>query len=246
MLCIKEKIKCIIVSPSDDDGSRVETNNSLLASALGVEIIKTPKNTSIQSVVETVINKQKLIGEKPYYIYGDSTGTGNEYIHMSAYVDVAKAIVEFEEQNNLIFDAICLAVGTGSTYAGLTMGLKLCQRDLPVVGFTIARPKERCETALNRFYDTFNLRHGTKFYINKQISDIALGDGYGKITQNQRTFLSEALKHYAIAFDETYVGKAFWGMYQEMYQGHLKGNILFIHTGSLPLVFDALHKKEVN
>ena len=47
-------------------------------------------------------------GLNPYYIYGDSTGKGNEHIPLLAYVKVYEDI-------KAQFDYIFLATGTGMT-----------------------------------------------------------------------------------------------------------------------------------
>ena len=53
------------------------------------------------------------------------------------------------------------------------------------------------------------------------------------------------MKNYGIPFDHTYTGKAFGGMLDYVEKAEIKDkNILFIHTGGVPLFFDYLGKKE--
>lgn len=241
LLCARENLKCIVVSPSDDDGTRKETNNSRIVSRMGVEIVICPKDESIKAVLDNLIADLIQKGETPYYIYGTTSGVGNEYTHMSAYVDVAKKICDFEKANNISFSAVCLALGTGSTCAGLAAGFAECGRELPVTGFTIARTIERCRQSFDNFFKAFNLRYSSNIMLHVNINDKALGEGYGKASALQKALIFDALKKYSIGMDETYVGKAFCGVMQEIEQGNLCGNILFVHTGSLPLVFDVLN-----
>ena len=69
--------------------------------------------------------------------------------------------------------------------------------------------------------------------------------GYGKDFEEIKETIKTALCSYGIPFDATYTGKAFLGMKKFLQQNDLCGkNILFIHTGGMPLFFDALRKEE--
>ena len=59
---------------------------------------------------------------KPYYIYGDEFGHGNEAVPVRAYEKVYREILEQEEQMGIQFDYIFLSTGTGMTQAGLLSG----------------------------------------------------------------------------------------------------------------------------
>lgn len=66
------------------------------------------RKTNVKETVESVLNDIRKEGLKPYYIYGDSTGKGNEHTPMLAY---AKLYEEIKGQ----YDYIFLATGTGMT-----------------------------------------------------------------------------------------------------------------------------------
>lgn len=69
------------------------------------------KKTNVKETVEHVLKELRDRGLKPYYIYGDSTGKGNEQTPLLAYVKV------YEDIKGQ-FDYIFLATGNGMTQGG--------------------------------------------------------------------------------------------------------------------------------
>ena len=224
MLCAKEGILCEIVSPSDADGSRKMTTNSKIAEICGAKIIRCNKSDDIAMVVEDVLK------DGGYYIFGNKYGKGNEKILMSAYEEVARRIFEWEISHDIIFDRIVLAVGTGSTYAGLARGVYGISGGKRVTGYTIARPNKICCERIKEFAD-----------VSVDIRDNARLNGYGEVTDELILFLRSILRHHAIVFDSVYSGKALFGLYKDCLTRFYSGErVLFVHTGSLPLGLDTL------
>lgn len=109
-LCYSYKIPCCIISPTDEDGTRTDTYNSKIALSCEA-IFHYCQKTDVRKTVENVLNDLRKEGFNPYYIFGDSTGKGNEHVSMAAYVKV------YEEIKNQ-YDYIFLATGTGMTQGG--------------------------------------------------------------------------------------------------------------------------------
>lgn len=230
MLCAQEGMGCAIVSPLDDGGARVETTNSRIVRLCGAEVVVCEKGQGVSTVIADVMAQIARGGRKPYYIFGDCHGVGNEQVLASAYEDVAKAICEWERERSLNFDRVVVAVGTGCTYAGLAKGFRAKSRELAVTGFTIARQLDVCRDAVSRFTD-----------LPLDIRDDVLSGGYGMAPAEERRFLVEAMKRYSILFDPVYSGKALWGLHKLILDGGVQNErILFIHTGSIPLAADGL------
>lgn len=230
MLCSREGLGCTIVSPSDDDGGRAETTNSRIVRMCGAKVVECAKGPGVASVVERVMDGLSSAGGRPYYVFGNSRGEGNEKVLSSAYVEVAERICEWERESGVSFDRVVLAVGTGGTCAGLLDGFRSASRGIAVTGFTIAREKGACLDALSRFTD-----------LPADIRDDALAGGYGRTSGEQLRFLREMASRHAILFDPVYSGKALWGLWQRTEAGEFPGErILFVHTGSLPLAIDGL------
>ena len=88
--------------------------------------------TSVKDTVESVMKELQDKGLKPYYIYGDSTGKGNEHTPLKAYVEVYQ---EIKEQ----YDYIFLATGTGMTHGGLLAGKAKNNGNEIIIGISVAR-----------------------------------------------------------------------------------------------------------
>lgn len=233
MMCAKEGFSCVIVSPSDDDGSRVETVNSHIVRMSGARIVTCRKGAAVSETISAVVKELADSGACPYYVFGDAYGRGNEEVLASAYEEVARSILNWQASKSLKFDRVALAVGTGSTYAGLVKGFRAADSSVPVTGFTIARDLERCRAGVAAFTN-----------YPADIVDIALGGGYGRTSAAELDFLAQVRAQTAILFDPIYAGKALWGLAQFVPKATIHGErILFIHTGSLPLALDGLEMR---
>lgn len=236
MLCASEKLKCVVVSPSDDDGQSIETTNSRIVRRCGARVVKCLKTDSIPDIVVKVENEIRESGGRPYYIFGNRLGKGNEGVLRAAYEEVACKILQWSEQRNIFFNRVALAVGTGATYAGLLNGFRANGSCMPVTGYTIARSKERCVNCIRDF---------TAYPAD--ISAAALLEGYGKTSPELLEFLSQMMLERMIVFDSTYAGKALWGLRKDADASVMRNEkILFVHTGSMPLAIDTIaHMVEV-
>ena len=99
-----------------------ETENERLVRAAGAELIYCTDG-NVRECVEAVLARARAEGFKPYYIYGDSTGQGNELALMRASYNEYEEIRQYEREKGVKFDAIVLTVGTGMTAAGLTAAI---------------------------------------------------------------------------------------------------------------------------
>ena len=230
MLCSREGIGCTVISPSDDDGGRVETANSRIVRICGAKVVPCKKGAGVAEVVEKVMADISAAGGKPYYVFGNSHGEGNERVLASPYEEVASRICAWECEAGISFDRVAVAVGTGGTYAGLLNGFHSQSRMIAITGFTIAREKNDCTKAIAKF---------TQLPVD--IHDNALAGGYGKTSTGQSRFLSDVISRHAILFDPVYSGKALWGLHDMLRLSGISGErVLFVHTGSLPLAIDGL------
>ena len=236
MLCARNSMRCCIVAPVDD--SVAETTNSRIVKDCGASIIECEKGPGIAAVIEDIENRLKQDGERPYYIFGNKFGRGNEAILLSAYQEVASSIVDWERKYSISFDRICLAAGTGSTCAGLSAGFYARGRKCKITGFTIAHAADECRRRIGCF-------PGVKTE-DVEISGLALGGGYGKTNSELELFVRQQMVEVNILFDKTYAGKALWGLKQYIEKNELHDEmILFVHTGSLPLAIDGLRLETV-
>lgn len=221
--------KCFIISPIED---YIETYNSNLVKMFNAEIIKVP----VKDVSETIYNLLEKLSKSntPYFIPGG--GHGN--LGTAAYVDCYNEINQFEKENNIKFDCIFFASGTGTTQAGLVCGQFLNNdTNRRIIGISIARERKRgkkiiIESISNYLKNDFdeNLVIFDDSYICK---------GYNNYNTEILDVIKKVLYNDGIALNTTYTGKAYYGMIEYIKKNNIENkNILFINTGGLPLFFD--------
>ncbi len=230
-LCASMNIECHVISPKE---TFKVTNNSKMRELFGAKVTIVPVD-DVHDTIEKKIEDLKAQGKKVYFIPGG--GHGN--IGTKAYVECYEEIKQYEKENNVFFDYIFFASGTGTTHAGLIVGKLQNHDDRAIIGISIARPGPRgrnavLESVREYMGDSPDIEESTIFV------DDYRGVGYGDTVSEQ--VIKEVLIKYGIALDEIYTGKAFYGMREYVKTKGIKGkNILFIHTGGTPLFFDSLN-----
>ena len=237
------KISCYIIGPKE---ASKPTFNSKMMDWFGAEIAIVP----VETVHDTIVNKIKELrkqGRKPYFIAGG--GHGN--LGTQAYVDCYEEIRAFEEQNQIHFNYIFFASGTGTTQAGLVCG-QLIHGDIrKIVGISIARknPKGRqivVDSIKKYLIEKSYFFEDEKINIHTIFDDKYTGCGYGVKNVEIEQTIKHMLITYGIPMDSTYTGKAYAGMRAYLNANRIIGkNILFIHTGGTPLFFDELENIKI-
>ena len=229
-------MECYIIGPNSVSDC---TNNSRLMVCFGAEIHSVPVE-SVSDTIDALLNDLKESGKNPYFIPGG--GHGN--LGTQAYVECYEEIKAYETSNNIGFDYICFASGTGTTHAGLVCGqIKNCDERI-IVGISIARKNPHGRNvvieSIKEYMPYVSLEEIQKKTI---FIDAYIGNGYGKNNEDIINTIKYMMIKYGIPMDTTYTGKAFWGMKEYLKENQIHGkNILFIHTGGTPLFFDDLIK----
>lgn len=225
-------LPCYIIGPEE---SSEETFNSKMMALFGAKITIVPVQ-EVSRTIDMTIDDLKNAGKKPYFIAGG--GHGNQ--GTQAYVDCYREIKQYEKENEVFFDYIFFASGTGTTQAGLVCGQILSGDDRKIVGISIARKNPRGrQIVLDSIVEYLGEQEGIE---DKTIFiDDYTGDGYGHENDEINNIIQKMLVKYGIPMDSTYTGKAFTGMKKYIESKGIKEkNILFIHTGGTPLFFDYL------
>jgi len=135
-----------------------------------------------------------------------------------------KGCEEILTQQDVSFDFICCAVGTGGTVAGLINSSTEHQK---VIGFS----------ALKGDF----LKDDVAALVSKKSwtiqTDYHFG-GYAKVTSELVTFINDFKKHTGILLDPIYNGKMMYGIFDLIKKGYFPENtsILAIHTGGLQAI----------
>ena len=232
--------------------------NYRLVLASGARVAETDSN-HVGETVARVMAESRDRGEKPFYVYGDETGHGNEEVLSRAYKEVYGEILRQEQalfDGEYHFTEIFTAVGTGSTVSGLIAAAG-GEGALPgmtgagaapgaaagpdggerhITGISVARSREAVLAAIGPENERFT------------ITDEYLAGGYGQTaaagaapSSLENFCITTSLAH-AMPLDPVYTGKALFGTMEEIRKRGVTGKVLFLHTGGTPLYYDMLEK----
>lgn len=233
-------IQCCIIGPEE---ASEKTKNSKMMELFGAEITVVPV-TKVSVTIENKLKELKEKGLKPYFIGGG--GHGN--LGTRAYVDCYGEILQYEKENDIHFDYIFFASGTGTTQAGLVCGQLMNKDDRRIVGISIARRnprgKEVVVDSVKEYLSEKNFTVAEEEILEKTVFvDDYVGEGYGRYDEKIIKTIKHMLSNYSVPLDSTYTGKAYTGMEDYINKEKIKNkNILFIHTGGTPLFFDDLER----
>lgn len=220
--------KCHLCIQGTEERFYSENGNALLDRLGGAhcELIET-EFTAV--AMDRAMERLAAEGYKPYYCHGG----GHDLPGGVAFVEAIDELTRQIEKPDYIF----LASGTGSTQAGIVVGLDLVGwGDVKVIGISVARQQERGRQVISDFANMLSEHYGmSKRYENRIIfnTDYLCG-GYEKYTTDMSEYLNAAMRKTGIMFDTTYSGKAFYGMMDIIKKDNLKDkNIIFWHTGGL-------------
>lgn len=235
-MAAKRGMKCCIIGPNE---ASEETYNSKMMKLFNAEITIVPVE-EVSKTIEKKLQQLKDEGYYPYFIAGG--GHGN--LGTEAYVECYEEIKEYEKAQNIKFDYIFFASGTGTTQAGLVCGQIINRDEKQIVGISIARKNPRGRAVVLDSIEEY-LREKQFTYCTDTIEEKTIfddsytGDGYAKSKEKIECIIRKILVNYGVPMDSTYTAKAYVGMEDYIEKNEIENqNILFIHTGGTPLFFD--------
>ena len=224
--------KCHLCIQGTEERFLSEKGNALVDRLSGAECeLIRPEDTAV--AMDRAMEAFTKQGLKPYYIHGG----GHDLPGGTSFV---KAVEELKLQcdaQGYKPDYIFHASGTGSTQAGIVVGLeKIGWRDVKVVGISVARQYERGRQVIAEFANMLGEYYG----MNKDFTDDIffctdyLYGGYEQYTTEMAEYLERVMKKTGLMFDTTYSGKGFYGMMDIIKKENLYNkNNIFWHTGGL-------------
>ena len=233
LMCARNDWHCHNVYHGKETRFLAENGNALLVrkSGAGYEFVEA---NQISSAMDNAMERLKNEGYKPLYIHGG----GHDLPGGIALVEAVKELKRKSELTGYKPDYIFHASGTGSTQAGIAVGLDLVGwSDVRLIGISIARQKERGTQVIEEFANLLAKHYGlNKNYIGKiDFNTDYLCGGYENFTPEMSEYLNSVMTQTGIMFDTTYSGKAFWGMMDYLKKNEINdnANVLFWHTGGL-------------
>lgn len=232
LMCARNGWKCHLCIQGIEERFLSEKGNALLDRLSGAtcELIR-PEETSV--AMNRAMETLKVEGYNPYYVVGG----GHNLPGGTCFVEAVEELKHQCDAEGWKPDYIFHASGTGSTQAGIAVGLdKVGWSDVKLVGISVARQQQRGREVIVEFANMLAEHYGMpQDYEDKIIftADYLMG-GYEQYTEEMKLFLEKVMAKTGLMFDTTYSGKGFWGMMQEINRLGLQDKkILFWHTGGL-------------
>lgn len=231
MMCARHGWKCHLVYHGSKERFMSEKGNALLVRKTGAEMSFTEAN-GIGPAMDSAMESLRERGFKPLYIHGG----GHDLAGGMAFVEAVKELRHLCDSKGIRPRYIFHASGTGSTQAGIAVGLDLVGwSDVRLIGISVARQKERGTQVVEDFANMLASHYGVNKDYTGQINFITdyLCGGYENFTPQMSEYLDNVMANTGIMFDTTYSGKAFFGMMDYLSNHPEATDVLFWHTGGL-------------
>lgn len=238
---VREGLQCRLVieervpNSYDPDAS----GNNFLYRLLGVEAITVvPAGTDLPAALNEVLAELEAEGRKGYAI----PGGGSNSLGALGYVACAGELLQQMFAQQLAFDRMVVASGSGGTHSGLVAGLHAFSADLPVLGVSVRAEKSPQEERIHGLAQQAASLAGSTYSVPRDrvmVTDEYVGPGYSLPTDE----MVEAVRLFArlegILLDPVYTGKAAAGLVGLVRSGYLGKDerVLFLHTGGSPALY---------
>lgn len=217
--------------------------NLLLMRAFGADIrfIDTgdPFAAMTPALMQTVADEVRARGGRPY-VMNIATFSGG--LAAIGYVAAATELVVQFRERGVEPDHLVMAVGSGGTYAGLLLGLRLAGCMAHILGASVNIPAARVRSMI-----TEHIRDAARLLEVRSpvrddevdITDAHVGPGYGVPTSESLAAMRVAAATEGLIFDPVYTGKAWAALTHAVQQGRIRRDaaVVFLHTGGAPNVF---------
>lgn len=212
-----------------DDEPEIYQGNLKLMRLSGAEI-RFVKQSMVKIAMDDAMADLKRSGYNPYYIWG---GGHNVEGSLAFY----EAVKELKNQlGNIVPNYIVLASGTGTTQAGIEVGIRQFYPECKVIGVSVARDEKRGKEEIISSIKELNnyLNNIIEIPTDITFDTVISGVGYESVFPELLQSIQENGKK-GLLLDPTYTGKAFYTMKSFIELGTIEKNskVVFWHTGGL-------------
>ena len=232
LMCARNGWRCHLCIQGTEERFLNEKGNALCDRLSGAECeLICPEDTS--EAMNRAMDRLRSEGRKPYYVHG-----GGHDLHGGiCFVNAVKNLKAQCDREGYKPDYMFIASGTGSTQAGIAVGLDMVGwSDVKLVGISVSRTQERGRKVIVDFANMLAGHYGMPQDYDDKIEFIAdyLMGGYEQCEPEVKEYLDGVMAKTGILFDTTYSGKGLWGMMQEVKRRGLQDRkIMFWHTGGV-------------
>lgn len=185
-------------------------------------------NAELMAVAE----RFRAAGRRPYAI----PGGGSNPTGALGYVNCALELLAQMTDRGIVFDHMVTATGSAGTQAGLIVGLKALNAQLPLLGIGVRAPRDVQEANVFRLAQATEAKLGIDGGVRRE--DVVancdyVGAGYGLPADSTLEAISIFARTEGILLDPVYSGKGAAGLIDLVRRGHWAAGqrVLFLHTG---------------
>ena len=229
-------VACVLVLRGEPPPS-VWTGNLLLDDLVGAEVRWAGQHDPLQVATE-VVNELAAIGHRAYLIpFGGSNAVG-----AAAYALAFQELWEQMEAQDVVFDRMIFATGSGGTQAGLVVGAAACGYRGHLLGVNVDKADSDLRETVIQLLQPTAARLGWDVSPGPEavsIDDRYPSPGYGVLGDPEREAIRLVARTEGLLLDPVYTGKAMAGLmgliqHKEIDVGE---RVCFWHTGGTPALF---------
>lgn len=188
--------------------------------------------------MEAVAERFRAEGRNVYTI----PGGGSNPTGALGYANAAMELVTQANNMGLKIDRLVHATGSAGTQAGLVVGLKAINANIPLLGIGVRAPKAKQEENVYNLAVKTAEKLGCPGVVSREDVEANtdyVGEGYGIPTQGCLDAIEMFARLEAILLDPVYSGKGAAGLIDLVRKGAFEGdeNIVFLHTGGAVALF---------
>ena len=212
--------------------------NVLLDHLHGATTEKRPGGGDMNAEMEALAAQMRADGKKVYTI----PGGGSNPTGALGYVNCAFEMVAQANERGLRVDHIVHATGSAGTQAGLVVGLKAMNAQIPLLGIGVRAPKQKQEENVFALACATAEKLGCPGVVARE--DVVantdyVGEGYGIPTESGLEAIRMFAELEAILLDPVYSAKGAAGLIDLIRKGHFRKDerVVFLHTGGSVALF---------
>ncbi|WP_187431264.1 L-cysteate sulfo-lyase [Roseobacter fucihabitans] len=237
----KMGMQCHIVLEDRTASNNANYNNNgnvLLDHLHGATTEKRPSGPDFNVLIEEMAAQMRADGKKVYAI----PGGGSNPTGALGYVNCAFEMLAQVNSSGTKIDHIVTATGSAGTQAGLIVGLKAMNAQIPLLGIGVRAPKAKQEENVYNLACKTAEKLGCPGVVARE--DVVantdyVGAGYGIPTESGLEAIKMFAELEAILLDPVYSAKGAAGFIDLIRKGHFKKGerVVFLHTGGSVALF---------
>jgi L-cysteate sulfo-lyase len=221
-----------------NDTNYNHNGNVLLDHLHGATTEKRAGGSDMQAEMEKTAARMRAEGRKVYII----PGGGSNPTGALGYVNCAFEMLAQVNNSGTKIDHIVTATGSAGTQAGLIVGLKAMNAQIPLLGIGVRAPKEAQEANVFKLACATADKLGCSGVVQRD--DVVantdyVGEGYGIPTQSGMEAIQMFAELDSILLDPVYSAKGAAGFIDLIRKGYFKKGerVIFLHTGGSAALF---------